>query len=359
MLWVDYAKGISITLVVLYHVWHGIDRRGDQIRIPEGLFEAVNPVLQAVRMPLFFFVSGLFAANSMRKGWGTFAWGKIGGLVWPYLIWSTLQTAVAWVLARASGAEPAVPLHSLPSRLLFDPVDHFWFLYVLFLALLLFYALLRWTGRRWVVLSTGIVLVLLPLNVDFRVLGLDTPVGRISLADWGPLFQLMQFFFYMALGTVAAARLFAVVPQLRLRWLGTIALAGIFLVVALVHGVGVTRDSSATWLWITWPTGVSVALIAVAATLATSVLLERLHLLPLLMILGKYSLYLFVLHVLVGASIRILLLRLGVTDFAVHLVIGLGGALFLPLLAAILAKRLGLTWLFSLQLSPPAPATTR
>lgn len=40
--WVDFAKGLSILLVVMYHVWNGIMSRGTQIPSPRAWYDAIN-----------------------------------------------------------------------------------------------------------------------------------------------------------------------------------------------------------------------------------------------------------------------------------------------------------------------------
>ena len=91
--WPDVAKGICILLVVLHHV------AGKQygMVVPAGLGQAedawlwITAALKPVRMPLFFAVSGFFAASSIARPWA--ATGK--RIVNPYYLY------VVWLLVYA------------------------------------------------------------------------------------------------------------------------------------------------------------------------------------------------------------------------------------------------------------------
>jgi fucose 4-O-acetylase-like acetyltransferase len=91
--WVDYAKGIGIILVVYAHLlssgYHG------GLAINTHFFLLSDSIIYSFHMPLFFFLSGLFARQSyMKRGVKTFFLSKIKILGYPYLIWSCIQATV-------------------------------------------------------------------------------------------------------------------------------------------------------------------------------------------------------------------------------------------------------------------------
>lgn len=80
---VDVAKGACIFLVVLGH---------------SGLFsqmKAANEMLALFRMPLFFFLSGVFVSAS--KGWKYYVFDKADHLLKPYLSFSVLVLILGFV----------------------------------------------------------------------------------------------------------------------------------------------------------------------------------------------------------------------------------------------------------------------
>jgi uncharacterized membrane protein YcfT len=90
--WIDYARGIAITLIVFGHTGGGFIKAG----------AAINPwlldICQSVyysRMPLFFVVSGLFVQRSLAKrGLVSFARYKFSTILYPYLLWASVQLLI-------------------------------------------------------------------------------------------------------------------------------------------------------------------------------------------------------------------------------------------------------------------------
>ena len=119
--WVDTAKAISILLVVL---WHTV---ADQW--------IVNELLLYLRMPLFFFVAGFFAAKSLDADWKYFLKNKFGHFLYLYVFWCL----ISFVLVKAPGAlkdgDP-IPLRELLA-IFVDPPLTLWFIYGLALVFLL------------------------------------------------------------------------------------------------------------------------------------------------------------------------------------------------------------------------------
>ncbi|MFP3408875.1 acyltransferase family protein, partial [Pseudomonas sp. SIMBA_065] len=74
ILWVDTLKGACILLVVLYHTvlpgFEGTMKYLSAGWIPAEIWIQFNTVLSPLRMPAFFFVSGLLATNGiLNRPW--------------------------------------------------------------------------------------------------------------------------------------------------------------------------------------------------------------------------------------------------------------------------------------------------
>jgi threonine dehydratase len=94
--WPDVAKGACIVLVVLWHV-----TRKDYLALPwdvelpvTGAWGTFSEVLLPVRMPLFFCVSGLFAARLVDRPWRTVLSGRVLPLLGLFVLWTLLHTLV-------------------------------------------------------------------------------------------------------------------------------------------------------------------------------------------------------------------------------------------------------------------------
>jgi uncharacterized membrane protein YcfT len=120
--WADIAKAISILLLVFWTIV------GDRIY--------VNETLILVRMPLFFFVSGLFASRVItRTGTRDFLTDKIGNLLYLYALWIALLFLSTDLVAHLGYGRPIDPWRQL--ALFWDPLFTIWFLYALAVAFLI------------------------------------------------------------------------------------------------------------------------------------------------------------------------------------------------------------------------------
>ncbi|MCG5236973.1 acyltransferase family protein [Xanthobacter oligotrophicus] len=113
--WVDGAKGISICLVVLWHT-AGAD-----------LF--VNTLLIFVRMPLFFFAAGFFAAKAISGSWASLLKNRCLNYYYIYVVWMTIFfTMVVCVRELKNGTPPHISDYLINFVL---PLEYLWFIFAL------------------------------------------------------------------------------------------------------------------------------------------------------------------------------------------------------------------------------------
>ena len=95
IVWPDAAKAACIVLVVLFHTttkhygdlpWHVPDRL-------LFLWSVVTVGLRPIRMPLFFLISGWFAARALRRPLREVFERRVATHYWVYLVWLLLTTA--------------------------------------------------------------------------------------------------------------------------------------------------------------------------------------------------------------------------------------------------------------------------
>jgi len=119
--WVDVAKGISITLVALWHVVNDLS--------------TFNEILIYLRMPLFFFVSGMFLRSTFLAGNEERFMSRATNFLWIFVLWTLIlaatthipralihDTSVGWELFRVA-------------RMFVIPPHTMWFMYALLLCL--------------------------------------------------------------------------------------------------------------------------------------------------------------------------------------------------------------------------------
>ena len=132
--YIDAAKGISILLVVY---WHCV---GDRL--------AINEALIFLRMPLFFFVGGLFALKAMEMKWPDFLSTRALHLLWIYVVWCfilyTLTILPGMLLDGEASLSPILNMFT-------DPMRTIWFIYALLIAYIVCKLLYRF--NKWLVLA--------------------------------------------------------------------------------------------------------------------------------------------------------------------------------------------------------------
>lgn len=151
--WADVARGAAILLVVLLHVreWHYLFLGWEFPGRPE--WDAFIAISGTIRMPLFFAISGMFAAGAVTRPWRQGGKRRLLNGGWLYLLWLSIYTAVYATLPDMPEAVNGVG-HALLQ--LIAPHTALWFLW----ALALYFALTKvLAGRnRWVVLGSAALL---------------------------------------------------------------------------------------------------------------------------------------------------------------------------------------------------------
>lgn len=322
----DYAKGVGILLVVYGHVTQGL--LNARFQADRGLHELINSVLYSFHMPLFFFLSGVFFLGSLaRYGRKKLIENKLGTVFYPYVVWSLIQGLIE--VALSGYTNNAATLGQVLS-LLWLPRAQFWFLYTLFIIYLGSVALYRRDGTYWsatVLLLAVLLFVLRPLSIGIY-----------------PAIAFGKYFVYFALGVSASSLLLsrgnANQPLLALMFLlATATFAGSQYLLLEMSGHEVSNLVQAIRLLL--------ACFGIAFIITLCRLLARFEL-RWLEFLGRHSMEIYLVHTLGSASIRIALNKFfGITDFGLHVALGMLFGVGVPLLMVSLAQKYRFGWLFA------------
>ncbi|WP_164743482.1 acyltransferase family protein [Microbacterium sulfonylureivorans] len=269
--WIDVAKGIAIILVVFLHaafpvvtdvhVWHWVD---------------YSAVLESFRMPLFFFMAGIFASRVLAMRLRDVIDLRVLKFSWLYVLWSIITgVVVVW------GVFHALQLPGHVGELLMDssgPNGATWFIFAIAL-----YFLVGWFARK------------LPFAVQLSLAFVLTMLCESGLvvdpaSSWG---KVGKYFFFFLLAAQIGPRLREFVPRLRL-WHTLIApvVYAALVVVARWQGWLGTDSSSAQHL-VVW---FLLSVLAVAAGCSAAVLLARWAAFDWLFQLGSRTLYVYLLQ---------------------------------------------------------------
>jgi len=311
ILWLDYAKGIGILLVVLGHVLRGLVDNG--LILPDDIgYRWFDFTLYTFHMPLFFFISGITADASLSKGRLGFIKGKLWTIAYPYVVWSIL-----FGVLRVAFSSKGVTWERV-AWLPIYPMSIFWFLYVLLMCHLVFAI---WPERLRGLLA----------GLSVAAFAVSEFVPEDATAVWPPL-----FFFFGAMPFYMAGhyfKSFSSTAPLKL-WTLPALVCGFALSVLLAHQLVGWRYQS---------------ILVVPASIfgiATVVALSRQtgpRLGPILTLLGAASITIYVSHTIIASLARKVLERISINDLTTNIIVLFVVCIAVPLGGHYILRRLG--WL--------------
>jgi fucose 4-O-acetylase-like acetyltransferase len=320
-LWIDVARGIGIVLVVYGHVLRGFVSRG-LIAAPWAKLH--DSVLYAFHMPLFFFLSGLLIERGLRKGRIAFVFDKLPTIVWPYLVWSVVQTVLAHYFSP--GTPTDVGLAAL-LRIYAHPIAEYWFLY----ALILCQILIAVTGtRRW------LLLLISAIGLSGAAMPIPT-MGAIALG----------YFPFVAAGMIIAPAILNTAKGTGrgIMFAITLAAIGVFLAAFPFRSALVTTPLATIW---------SSAIAFIGITIVIGVSIFARQWLTWLAPIGRASMAIYLLHTIFVAAARMVALALDVSVGAPLVVALTLFGLAAPMALYALTSRYGLSLRLALGHDDPA-----
>lgn len=129
----DIAKGIAILIVIFGHCQNSFSTNL-AINAPISMHYSTQSVTQFI-MPIFFFISGIFAVSAAKKDLRTTLTGRFLRLAVPYFTWGFLF-AVFKEIGGSAANMPAGIRDFLMSPI--KPWSFFWFLYVMLFVYVIF-----------------------------------------------------------------------------------------------------------------------------------------------------------------------------------------------------------------------------
>jgi fucose 4-O-acetylase-like acetyltransferase len=318
---VDIAKGIAISLMVLGHVLGGLTIRGF-FREP-GPASDIRGWLYTFHMATFMFLSGLFLDASLVKGFSRFLLGRLGRLYYPSVIWGAINILCAnlfWQFTNGHMGYRALV------GLLYDPTSYSWFLVTLF-ELSILYSLLRvWAPPAGIFVISGLGYLL--------ILRLDMPV--VTHLFWWAI--------WISLGSFLS------------HWVRTCA--KLPLAVTGASCLVFAAVSASGYRYLASPDARNAIMTAagIGMVLCLSSVIDRMGILrvarKMLLHAGRRSLEIYLLHSLAWVLARIVLINLlHVTNSTLLLILLVAAGIVMSIAVADCAERLNCSWLFSLNLT--------
>lgn len=306
--WVDDVKVIACILVVLGHFFQSMTKANI---LPENdLYKWFNTTIYYFHVPLFFICSGYLYQKYSKvndfKSWEKNVTKKALALGVPYVTF----TAATWVLKTMFSGSVNDQIGGLGDTLLLHPTSPYWYLYALFFIFLV-------TPTFSTVKIAAIGLTVAVVEKVLVLNGGGTGIYAVSTVLTNEI--------WFVLGMSIC------VFDLRLKGkkLQGAALGLLFL------GLSIAVHMADIWnLAMSFALGlmacIAVILLAAAHEDKSGKAMG---------FLAKYTMPIFLMHTLFAAPMRSVLLKMGVTNAVVHVVLGLGISFVGPIVATWIMKK--------------------
>ena len=301
--WVDYLRGIVVILVVYHHARVGIERSG--VEVPEYLITA-NIIFYSFRIPLFFFVSGIFFGVTLKKlSTSKFITIKFENLLYPYLVWSFIQITAQILLSDYTNSNRTVSDYLY---IFYQPrmLDQFYYLPALFNVTMVCLIIKKY-------IRPNAVMHLLIAGLFYMAAHQFEKISII--ADW------MIFYMFFAIGDVLSNYFFRSSFQNVFSKLSSFLIVlPIFAAVQFVYlkldiGQSVISNADGSPAPVLSPLELffdkliflGIVLVGCFTVMTLSFQLQKWKVLSYLRVIGYHSLHIYVMHVLIIGFVRVVM----------------------------------------------------
>lgn len=304
--WIDYAKGLTIILVVYHHSFLTLVNSG--VKVNSWLINA-NLSVYSFRMPMFFMLSGLFIARGLKKrGIKKYIGYRARYLLYPYVLWTVIQVTSKLLFSQY--------IHS-PWNLngylsiFYQPnaTAQFWYLITLFNTAILYVILSEiFNFRPWQQFVFGVILYMASPFLFFNSMIQDTTrfyvylvfgslISEFILADknfkyfssFRSFFPLLILMFFTQFYLFKHQYLYGLEMKFNMGNLNGESI--------LMHLWGMLKFTA-------------IVMVGCAFILNACALFQKTGKATFIRVVGYYSLYIYILHVMIAVGCRILLVNL-------------------------------------------------
>ena len=284
--WADIAKAISILLIVVAHAAVDVASVGADSTVMSGFRTMLTPV----RIPMFFLISGIFAAK-IFTGPTQRLFDRVADLFKVYVLWGVITHAFRITFFEQYYEANALTGHEGLLIELLLPTPFPWFLWALAL-----FNIMAGVGTRYAPRTTLAVAVAFKVGID--LIPYDLPgthtVGGVGFYS-NFLFFVLPFYF------PAIREQIERLPALRTASLGGMAYCGILFI-----------ENSFVGQWIHPILSVTATAVGITALLCIARMMEANRPIKALMVkVGQKTLPIYVIHSMISMSLALMASTLG------------------------------------------------
>lgn len=150
--WLDTARGLGIILVVFGHAERGLVMSGI---LTGSAWTSVDKAIYSFHMPLFMLLAGLNIPHSLRRGTKNFLSSKAYSIAYPYFVWSIIYGCILAYFSHVTNS--TFSIMDL-TKILWQPITPFWFLYAMMVYCVL-WALIANKTLLWAIVVFALVIL--------------------------------------------------------------------------------------------------------------------------------------------------------------------------------------------------------
>lgn len=308
--WIDYAKGLAIIMIVFRHVTIGLSLQPG-ISMDPFFYDAVWQLGLTFRMPLYFMLSGIFFNRSLQKrGVKGYTTHKLETIMYPYLVWYLILMGLQFLFDGYSNADFVSASDFL--RFFYDPWGHWWFLYVLFAVSVGYLYLRKLLGGS----SSWLLFVGILLNL------ISYLIGDVYVFD-----EVLNLFVFFAFGDFISSKATSEHYLIKYsRWVYVVPLILVTIVGEILLFGSFREDFIANLIF-------PFVGIICASLLCFRLSALRSRGLLILRLLGQHSLYIYLLHPFVNGALRTIFYRFwGIDSIPILIFFGSVTGIFMPII---------------------------
>lgn len=312
-IWVDNIKVIACILVVLGHLFMSMVTAN--VLPDTDLYQWFRQTIYYFHVPLFFICSGYLYQKLSRiddiHSWRKNVLKKTLNLGVPYFAFSF----ATWLLKTVFSSSVNTQIGGLFDTLFIHPTAPYWYLYALF-----FLFLITPTFRNKSIAVIGLLIALI-----FKALGIFEGGYGVQVISY-VLSNEIWFVIGMCLSVVEFKRYL-----LKRSMIAPIATGAIFLLLSIwVYMIGINHRVISFLLGLLACFSVVTLMAKIYENRGQSVAFG---------VLAKYTMPIFLMHTLFAAPLRIVLLKIGIQNAMVHVILGIAISFIGPMIAAVIMKK--------------------
>lgn len=318
ILWIDYLKAFTCTLVVISHLLQSFQKAGIDPYVSVTGF--INWFIYLFHMPLFIAISGYlyFKGKKIQNylDYKKFACKKIINLLVPYIVFYLLFIGINIMFSKS--VNTPMGINELIG-IINNPIAPYWFLYAL-VSIFIFIPMLEKICNN----NDKIICTIL---LSLKLLSFITST-KIYIID-----SIMKFGFYFYMGKLIDKENNK--NDDVIKKVGSLVL---YIIVALIYSYNQINNAFI---------GELIRFIfAVLGTIIFVKIFKNINQSKFLDTIKENTFQIYLLHTIFAAGIRIILLKLGIDNYFIHFIAGFIFSLYIPVIISIVSNKIKYTNIF-------------